>query len=218
MFLTIEPHEIKNYSSLLLQYFQLRKRVFFDELNWDVPVSGEIERDSYDDAAPTYLLWCNTDLTVVYGGLRLMRTTGPTLLHQVFHATHGRNPALIGEDIWEGTRMCLDEAALARDLPGTEGGRAFSLMFVALCEAALFLGIRTMVSNFEAAMSRIYRRAGLTWKLQGEADGYGRRPVFCAAFPVDGTVLADLRRRHGITANLCRTPVGRRTLALEELA
>jgi acyl homoserine lactone synthase len=202
MFTTIQPHEISASASLLTQYFKLRKKVFFDQLKWSVPVEGDIERDSYDDADPTYLLWTDQSRKVIYGGLRLMPTTGPTLLHDVFHATHGRNPDLIAPDVWEGTRMCLDEAALARDLPHMEPGHAFDMMFVALCEASLGLGIRSLVSNFEATMSRIYRRAGLTWTLKGQADGYGLRPVYCAEFDVSGAVLERLRARHRLSAPL----------------
>jgi acyl homoserine lactone synthase len=204
MFTTVQPHEINEHSALIQQYFRLRKRVFFDRLNWSVPVDGDLERDAYDDAAPTYLLWTNPHRTALYGGLRLMPTTGPTLLHDVFHATHGRNPDLIAPDIWEGTRMCLDEEAIARDMPGLEAGHAFDLMFVALCEAALVLGIRRLVSNFEACMSRIYRRAGLIWTLRGQADGYGARPVYCADFDVSAEVLHRLRARHGLTVPLFR--------------
>lgn len=216
MFTTIQAHEISGNSGILEQFFRLRKRVFFDQMKWAVPVCGDIERDAYDDAAPTYLLWCDAARTVVYGGLRLMPTTGPTLLHDVFQATHGRNPDLIAADVWEGTRMCLDEVAIKRDMPDMDLGRAFSLMFVALCEAAMALGIRQMVSNFEACMSRIYRRAGLRWNLHGEADGYGARTVYCAAFPVGQDVLAGLRARHGLTAPLFQPETGLRPACTPE--
>ena len=208
MFTTVQPHEIPANEALLQQFFQVRKRVFFDRLNWSVPVVGDIERDAYDDAAPTYLLWVNAQRTVVYGGLRLMPTTGPTLVHDVFFATHGRNPDLIAPDLWEGTRMCLDEEAIARDMPDLDPGQAFDRMFVALCEASLGLGIRRLVSNFEACMSRIYRRAGLSWSLKGQADGYGARPVHCAVFDVSAEVLDRLRHRHGLSAPLFKPGPG----------
>ncbi len=213
MFTTIQPHEITDNSSLLLQYFRLRKRIFFDNLKWSVPVKGDLERDTYDDARPTYLLWLDSQRRVTYGGLRLMPTTGPTLLHDVFHATHGRDPRLISPDVWEGTRMCLDDAALARDFPNLDPGYAFDLMFVALCEASLELGIRRLVSNFEACMSRIYRRAGLTWKLKGQADGYGPRTVYCAEFDVSPELLRQLRARHGLKAPLFQRRAGFRPAA-----
>ena len=198
MFTTIQPHEIAVNSELIQQAFELRKRVFADKLGRDVPVIGNQERDEYDDLGASYLVWCSDDRKTLYGLVRLMPTDGPTLLHDVFHATHGRNPALIDPHIWEGTRMCLDEACIARDFPALDAAQAFNLLFLALCEAALNLGIKRLVSNFESCMSRVYRRAGLNFDLHGRADGYGAKPVYCASFEVSRDVLARMRARIGV--------------------
>lgn len=198
MFRIIKRSEFSTETALVSKFYQLRKRVFADQLGWDVPTHGDLERDDYDDLDCTYLLWCNDDETQLYAGVRLMQTTGPTLLHDVFYATHGRNPELISKSVYEGTRMCVDDAAIARDFPALEAGRAFSMLFVALCEASLALGIARLVSNFEACMSRIYRRAGLKMDLHGSADGYGKRPVYCASFEVSHDVLAQMRCKLGI--------------------
>lgn len=198
MFVSIQPHQHQEYQTLLTGFFGLRKRVFFDQLEWDVPVKGEIEKDEYDEMDATYLIWCSEDQQVIYGGLRLLPTSGPTLLHDVFHATHGRNQDLIRPDIWEGTRMCVDETAILRDLDGVDAAKAFNLLFVALCEMAVDLGVTRLVSNFEACMSRVYRRAGLDFDMHGSAHEYGRRPVYCASFEVSQDILAGLRHRHDL--------------------
>jgi acyl homoserine lactone synthase len=202
MFTIIQRHEIAENTSLMQAIFRLRKQVFHDQLGWSVSISGDEERDSYDAAGATYVVWCSDDKRTLYGTLRLIRTTRPTLLHDVFHATHGRNPALIDPAVWEGTRMCIDEAAIARDFPDMAPGEGFNLLFVALCEVALALGIRRIVSNFEACMSRIYRRAGLVYDLHGRADGYGAKTVHCASFAVSEQVRAALYARHGLTDGL----------------
>ena len=199
MFTTIQPHEIAENSQLMRQIFALRKVVFSDQLGWDVPVKGGLERDRYDNLDTSYLVWCSEDRKTLYGLVRLMPTTGPTLLHDVFHATHGCNPNLRRKDIWEGTRMCLDEAKIARDFAGLDAAQGFNLLFLALCEAALELGIGRLVSNFEPCMSRVYRRAGLSYDLHGRADGYGAKPVYCASFEVSQPVLETMRRKIGVT-------------------
>lgn len=202
MFISIQPHQHTEYRVLLNEFFGLRKRVFFDQLEWNVPVSGEIERDEYDDLDATYLIWCSEDQRTIYGGLRLLSTVGPTLLHDVFHATHGQNDELRRPDFWEGTRMCVDEEAIRRDLPLMDAANAFNMLFVALCETAVGLGISRLVSNFEASLSRVYRRAGLNFEMHGSAHGYGRRPVYCASFEVNEDILEDLRNRHNIAGPL----------------
>lgn len=202
MFISVQPHQQSQHTSLLNAFFGLRKRVFFDQLEWDVPVKGDIEKDEYDEMDATYLIWCSEDQSTIYGGLRLLPTSGPTLLNDVFHATHGNNPALNRPDVWEGTRMCVDDEAIKRDLPDLDAGKAFSLLFVALCEMAVDLGVSRLVSNFEACMSRVYRRAGLAFDMHGSAHEYGRRPVYCASFEVSDEILAGLRIKHNLTGAL----------------
>ncbi len=207
MFTTIQPHEIAANIALMTEMFRLRKKVFFDQLNWKVPVVGDSEIDEYDSAGASYLVWCNAAKTKVYAMVRLMATTGPTLLHDVFGPTHNHNPALIGADIWEGTRMCVDEALIAEDLPEIDAGKVFSMMLLALCETALTHGITRLVSNFESPMSRIYRRSGLDYTLHGRADCYSDRPVFCASFEVSAGTLCRMRRTIGIDLPLYRAPL-----------
>lgn len=202
MFTLIEPHQIPENRQLMRTIFRLRKKVFHDRLNWDVPVSGDEERDSYDDLGAHYLVWCSEDRSRLYGTVRLMPTSGPTLLHDVFWATHGRNADLIADDIWEGTRMCLDDDLLARDFPGMAPGAGFSLLLLALCEAAQAQGISRLVSNFEPMMSRVYRRAGVSIRMHGTADGYGRRPVCCASFTVSDRVHRDMQQAVGVSEPL----------------
>ena len=204
MFTMIRPHETAANPQLMRAIFRLRKRVFHDRLNWRVEVRGNEERDVYDDLEASYLVWCSEDRSRLYGVVRLMPTDGPTLLHDVFWATYGRNADLIADDIWEGTRMCLDDELLARDFPDMDAGRGFSLLLLALCEAALAFGIRRLVSNFEPMMSRVYRRAGVRMQMHGSADGYGRRPVCCASFAVSDQVRRDMRQALGVTAPLLR--------------
>lgn len=205
MFTTIQPHEIASNIELVTEIFRLRKKVFADQLNWDVPVRGELEIDAYDALDASYLVWCSDDRRTLYGCVRLMCTEGPTLLHDVFGATHDFSDDLVAQDIWEGTRMCVDDDAIARDFPEMAQGHSFRLLLLALCEAALDHGISRLVSNFEPSMSRIYRRAGLAYELHGKANGYGLRPVCCASFEVTSDVLKAMRAKMGVDLPIYRT-------------
>jgi acyl homoserine lactone synthase len=204
MFITIQSHEYAKHAGLIDQFFRLRKRVFADQLQWDVPVVGDHERDAYDEYRPVYLVWCDEKAEVLYGGLRLMPTTGPTLLYDVFRRTFSDNVNLIAPGIWEGTRMCVDEALVAQSFPAIDAGRAFCLMLLALCECALAHGIQTMISNYEPQLKRIYRRAGADVDELGRADGYGKYPVCCGAFEVSDKVLVRMRAALGVDLPLYR--------------
>jgi len=212
MFTTIQPHELNENNHLLGQIFKLRKKVFVDQLGWDVPVHGDQEYDTYDQLNANYVVWCSDDRKKLYGCVRLMPTTGPTLLHDVFGDTHSNNPDLIHEEVWEGTRMCVDEEFIRQDFPDMPSGKSFSLLFLALCEVALSHGIKRMVSNFEPCMSRIYRRAGLNYVLHGKAGGYGLRPVCCASFSANLETLVAMRKKIGVDLPLYLAPMTAKTM------
>lgn len=199
MIISIQTFERTQYRDVLLQMFRTRKRVFFDTLKWDVGIEGDKEVDAYDDLNPVYLVWCDRERSRHYGSIRLMPTTGPTLLHNVFGRTFPDAAALTAPGIWEGTRMCLDEQALSDDYPDMPAGRAFSLLLVALCEFALSHSIHTLISNYEPHFKRIYARAGARVHELGRADGFGRSPVCCGAFEVSSDVLSVMRARLGLS-------------------
>lgn len=211
MYLLVQAHEYKKYTHLLDQSFRLRKKVFGDRLGWKVSVSGDVERDSYDRLHPAYLMWCDRSQTQLYGSVRLMPTTGPTLLYGVFRETFPQAYDLVAPGIWEGTRMCVDEEAVERDFPDMRPERAFCLLLLALCEVALDNGIDTLISNYEPHMRRIYQRAGAELDELGRADGYGRFPVCCGAFEVSSRVLTQMRLKTKVAEPLYRRPAVSRT-------
>ncbi|CDM60264.1 MULTISPECIES: acyl-homoserine-lactone synthase [Rhizobium] len=218
MFITIQAHEYHRYANILNQMFRLRKTIFADTLGWDVNVIGRYERDSYDALGPAYLVWCDERCMRLYGGMRLMPTTGPTLLYDVFRATFPAATDLVAPGIWEGTRMCIDEAAIEDDFPDVDANRAFSLLLLALCECALSHGIHTMISNYEPHLKRVYNRAGAEVDELGRADGYGRYPVCCGSFEVSQHVLEKMRQVLNVSAPLYVCPKSEQSFATRLLA
>lgn len=202
MYLLIQAHEYQKHAHLLDQSFRLRKKVFADRLGWRVAVSGPYEKDRYDSYQPAYLIWCDELQTRLYGSVRLMPTTGPTLLYDVFRETFPDAFDLVAPGIWEGTRMCIDEDAVWQDFPDLRPERAFCLLLLALCEVALDNGIHTLISNYEPHMRRIYQRAGAEFDELGRADGFGKLPVCCGAFEVSSRVLEQMRDKTKVSRPL----------------
>ncbi|WEX07519.1 acyl-homoserine-lactone synthase [Chelativorans sp. AA-79] len=206
MFTTIEPAHYGQRKNIVGEMFRLRKQVFHDMLEWDVPIQGEHERDCYDDLGPVYLVWCDPEWTTLYASLRLMPTTGPTLLRDVFRNTIPDIAALSSPSIWEATRSCVHAANLARDFPGVVPGTAFGLLLLATVECGLSYGIETIVANYEPRLKRVYKRAGASFDELGRADGFGKRPVCCGAFEISRHVAATMRRRLGIYEHIFSRP------------
>ena len=115
MILVIEPHNASEHSNLIDEMFRLRARVFHDHLRWDVQVADGKERDKYDDEGPVYLIHTDDEKQKVKGSLRLLPTTGPTVLADFFSDTLPSAAHLSAPSIWECTRFCLDDTMISSD-------------------------------------------------------------------------------------------------------
>ncbi len=206
MFITVQADEYHRYAELLVEMFRLRKRVFLDELGWDVAAVNDEERDVYDNMGPVYLLWCSNDCRTLYASMRLMPTTGPTLLYDVFRNTFPRDIELSAPGTWEATRCCVDKETIARDFPHIDLVRAFCLLSLAGAECAQSHGISSVVANYEPHMARVYSRAGLQIEEIGRADGYGKLPVCCGHFPISREIVERCRSVLQLTRPLTQKP------------
>ncbi|MBF2716832.1 acyl-homoserine-lactone synthase [Agrobacterium vitis] len=185
MFFSLQAHNYDHHQPLMEQMFKLRKRVFQDTLKWDVCCSQDKEYDIYDTYGPAYVVWCSKDGQRLYGSMRLMPTTGPTLLYDTFRSTFPKTVNLVAAGIWEGTRLCIDEDVLAKDHPDLPVARAFGIMLLTVYECALAHGIKAIVANYEPRLKKIYDRAGADVLEIGRADGYGKYPVCCGTFEIN---------------------------------
>lgn len=211
MFIAVQAPQYHKYQAVLDQMFKLRKQVFWDQLRWDVKIQGDYERDSYDALNPVYMIWCSPDARTLYGSMRLMPTTGPTLLYDVFRETFPHGATLSAPGIWEATRTCIQVENIQRDHPGIDAARGFGLMCLATAECAVAHNIQTLICNYEPHMKRVYARAGATVQELGRADTFGRHPVCCGAFRMDNQTIAQMRAAMKIDL-----PLYQRGLATEQ--
>lgn len=201
MIISVEQHEYATRANLLNQVFRTRKKVFADEMGWDVPIVGDHEIDEYDNLGATYLLLTDSSLRTVYASCRMMPTTGPTLLHDVFSETMPEPAALSAPTIWECTRFCVDveqdeKRTIFRNVP------ASSLLLLGGCEFGRENGITTYVANFDPVMQRIYRKAGCEVDVIGSSKGFGNRPVACGTLEVSERVERQMRQKMGVLTRL----------------
>lgn len=179
--------ELHKYPKLARGMFLDRADQFKTRLGWDVHVNqaGE-ERDQYDDLNPLYVIWEEADGS--HGGsMRVMPTTGPVMVNDVFgHLTGGspiRNP-----QIWEVTRFCLNRSASAHTagaimLSGGEMMEGFGLTHIA--------GV------FDARMIRIYRLIGSSPVVLG-SEGSGRDQISVGLWPYSPEDCNRVAERAGI--------------------
>ena len=177
----------------LYQMHCLRKTVFKDRLGWDVTVSGELEVDEYDNLRPNYLLSIDRHGTV-NGCVRLLPTTGPNLLRDIFPSFVSKVAVPCGEQVWEASRFAVSSNA-AR----TEAGLSQTTydLLIGVLRFGLFNGISTIACVVDARMERILRRAG--WQLDrlGPARRIGNTIALAGQLDVSAQILRKLEARAG---------------------
>lgn len=148
MIIYIEPSGREEYRREIIEYYALRKRIFCDQLHWVEEKPFGLEHDRFDDLYNLYILDLDDSSGKVIGGVRLMPTTGPTLMHTVWadmlpHPDDFRSP-----NIWEATRFCVDQDASSRK--SSLANRSTLALALAVIEFAQANGITETIAVCES--------------------------------------------------------------------
>lgn len=118
-----------------------RKRIFVDWLKWDVPVVDDVyEIDQFDNENALYLIDEGHGDHPHMGSVRLLPTTGPHLLGDLFPQLAEEGPPR-RDDVWEITRLCTT--------PSRKGAVALATrrrLAQAMAETALLYGVNRYVA------------------------------------------------------------------------
>ena len=158
---------------LLAKMFELRRRVL-DNRHYDTPVSGDVEFDIYDMLKPTYLLAMSEEDLV--GCVRLLPTTGLTMLRDTFATRLGPNQIPSGPTILESSRFCI-ASKCASDFDRNGLSRVAYVLFAAMIETMWNLSAQSIVMMTDLRTEHGLNRAG--WPMRRLAS-----PQLCS-----GTVL-----------------------------
>jgi len=175
----------------LHQMHRIRKTVFKDRLGWDVTASGELEFDEYDALGPSYLLSIDR-YGSVNGCVRLLPTTGPNMLRDIFPYFVTKIAVPRGERVWEASRF-----AVSGNTTSAEAGLSQTTydLLIGVLKFGLSNGIRTIACVVDVRMERILRRAG--WQLErlGPAHRIGNTIAMAGQLNVSAQILRKLEAR-----------------------
>lgn len=193
MILAIEGVDRHAYPDLFDQMFRMRAAVFSDRLGWDVAVVGGREIDRFDAEHPLYLLCVDETTRVLKGTVRLLPTTGPNMLRDVFGVLVPDGP-VESPLIWESSRFAINPALTEGGRDGNQFVNTITVeLLCGLVEAAQLAGVEHIVSVFDARMARIFRAADCPYELIGVPTRIGRTMTYAGLFEVSDT----MRRRLG---------------------
>ncbi|MGY3534557.1 acyl-homoserine-lactone synthase [Bradyrhizobium sp. USDA 4452] len=201
----IDSHQFGENVDLLTRMYQLRRRIFHDRLEWDVSVSDGMELDIFDTLSPSYLAVLS-DRKEVLGCVRLLPTTGPTMLGEVFASLLAGTPMPRDRRILESSRFCVDTQKLA---DSSSGGlsRATFMLFAAMIEYLRRTESCSIVTVTDVRMERILRRAG--WPLQRIAppQPFGRTMALAGYLHGNDSAFSTLCRQAHISSPVLGIPM-----------
>ncbi len=177
--------------------FRNRAETFSDRLGWEVVVRDGYERDCFDDANPLYLISVDPDTEEYWGSLRLLPTTGPNMLRDVF-AQLLDGDFIESATIWESSRICATTSRGQPDRSRSGVNYALSELILGIGEVALAAGLTQIVSVFDARIFRVLRAAGCNPQIVGTPQRIGGAMSYAGLFDTGAGPLKAFRAAAGI--------------------
>jgi len=178
------------------QMHEIRKRTFHDRLNWQVKTLRSWEIDEFDALDPLYLVSIGPN-GAVRGSLRLLPTTGPNMLADVFPELLPDGTRIESATIWESSRFSVDQEAAAERSENLLN-RVTGELLIGIVEVGLLVGLTEVVSVYDALFSRILKRADCAAELIGKPARIGTVMGYAALFEISDRMLQNLRKASGI--------------------
>ena len=173
-----------------------RHHVFKARMGWDVNSRNGMERDVYDLLSPIYLL--STKEGNVEGSWRLLPTTGPNMLRDIFPELMEGQSLPADPRIWETSRFAVE--SLPETLSGLRAvSRVTREMFCGLVELCLLFGIREIVTVYDVRIERLLERIGCAPYWRSGEHLIGNTVTVAGRFEISDGVLQAIRDAGGIT-------------------
>lgn len=200
MIIFLQGSERSRFPELFDQMFRLRAAAFGERRKWRVEVNDKREFDRFDDLDPLYIMSVDGDDRLL-ASLRILPTTGPHMLADVFPETMGELPPIRHPLIWESSRFCVDTAAANTHSPSGVNNVTAELL-IGLFEIARRASIINVVSVYDLYLERILKRAGCRFDRLAAPWVYDDLKTVAGLFEVSQSAIDDLRDAAEIFGNV----------------
>lgn len=201
----IAPGWYGAFAEELHEMHRLRYRVFKERLDWNVRTTGGFEIDSFDSLKPHYLL-LRDSAGRVGGSVRLLPSTGPTMLRDVFSRLLEGRTAPEKPSVWESSRFALDLPPSAPKGSGSIAVATYELL-AGMIEFGLSRQLTHIVTVTDMRMERILRRAGWPLARIGQPQTIGTTRAIAGFLDVSDESLAAVRHNGGLGGPVLWAPV-----------
>ncbi|MET3304451.1 acyl-homoserine-lactone synthase [Bradyrhizobium diazoefficiens] len=184
----------------IAEMHRLRYRVFKERLQWDVQISGDMEIDEFDALHPVYLIQRASDYRI-QGCVRMLPSTGPTMLRDIFPALLDGKSFQAIPSVWESSRFALDVANDARSTIHGLTNATYEL-FAGMIEFGLSRRLTDIVTVTDTRMERLLRRAGWPLRRTGQPRRFGNTEAVAGYLEVSSECLTQVR-----TAGKLQSPI-----------
>ncbi len=182
--------------------FRNRAQIFSGRLGWDVSVRNGYERDRFDDANPLYLVSVDPLTRKYRGSVRLLPTTGPNMLRDVFPFLLHEGEFVESPTIWEISRICAAASDCEPERSKNGLNLALGELIVGIVEFGLTAGLTQFVAVFDARIYRVLKAAGSNPQLIGRPRRIGQTMSHVGVFDTGNSPLEAIRRAVGIEGSV----------------
>lgn len=174
---------------LLDSMFRVRRTQFADRLGWEVTVDGQgREVDWYDALGPVYVLAQNEETSECMGCMRLLPTTGPYMLRDIFGEMLNCTDVPVSRTTWEISRLAVVADQSEQKTWGF--GPTPAALIRAMLSEACQRGISAMVGVTTTSIARLMRSFGLEVEMLSKPMLIGTAKTIAFRLPVTPAVLS----------------------------
>ncbi|MGO9744476.1 MAG: acyl-homoserine-lactone synthase [Roseiarcus sp.] len=178
--------------------FRSRANTFSDRLGWEVVVKNGYEQDRFDELDPLYVISVDPESGEYWGSLRLLPTTGPNMLRDVFPQLLGEEAQVADATIWESSRICATTCSDQPERMKNWLNYALCELLLGVGEVAIPVGLNNIVSVFDARMLRVLRGTGCNLTIIGAPQRIGKVMSYAALFDVGPGALENFKEYLGV--------------------
>jgi N-acyl-L-homoserine lactone synthetase len=202
MIFVIDGLNEHRFPELMTEVFRLRARVFKNRLDWDVKVVNGCEIDAFDKLNPAHVVSFDEEGHVV-GCMRLLQTTGPHMLSDVFSNLLDGEPPLRSSTLWEATRFCVDTERLSGGRTRNSISYVTSEVMLGAFEYARKAGVTDAVAVIDPIMDRVLKRsANAPYDYLGSPKSMGKVTALAALMDCSSERINAIRDFAGITGDI----------------